>query len=252
MCLIFFAWQAHPEYELVLAANRDEFHARPTAPADFWEAHPELLAGRDLEAGGTWMGVTRQGRFAAVTNYREHRQPVTSEKSRGALVTEYLLGGDVPGAAAASLEGDGYSGFNLLMGAPGELAYVSNRGRGPETLRPGVYGLSNHLLNTGWPKVERGLERFAEAVNQSNPGTEFLFDIVTDRSRVGGTLPGGVPLKLAPEELMRHLFIQSPVYGTRSSTVLTISRQGRVYFEERSFSPDAEETNRAIYEFEIG
>ena len=252
MCLILFAWQAHPEYELVLAANRDEFHARPTAPAEFWEASPDLLAGRDLEAGGTWMGVTRQGRFAAVTNYREHRRPVTAENSRGALVTEYLLGGESPANSAASLDGAGYSGFNLLMGAPGELAYVSNRGSGPGAITPGCHGLSNHLLDTDWPKVEWGLDRFAGVLERNNPRPESLFQIVTDRSRVGGTLPGGVPPKLAPEELIRHLFIQSPVYGTRSSTVLLISKQGRVYFEERSFSSDAEETNRSVHEFDIG
>ena len=252
MCLILFAWQAHPEYELALAANRDEFYARPTAPAEFWEASPDLLAGRDLEAGGTWMGVTRKGRLAAVTNYREYQRPVTSEKSRGALVTDYQLGRESPANSAASLDGAGYNGFNLLMGTPGELAYVSNRGSGPGAITPGFHGLSNHLLDTDWPKVEWGLEQFAGVLERNNPEPESLFQIVTDRSRVGGTLPGGVPPKLAPEELMRHLFIQSPVYGTRSSTVLTISRQGRVYFEERSFSPDASETNRSVHEFDIG
>ena len=252
MCLILFAWQAHPEYELVLAANRDEFHARPTAPADFWDTQPGLLAGRDLEAGGTWMGITRQGRFAAVTNYREHQRPETTEQSRGALVTDYLLGDAGPAASAASLAGDGYSGFNLLMGAPGELAYASNRGRGPETVRPGVHGLSNHLLNTEWPKVEWGLVRFAGVLERSDLDPEALFEIVLDGDRVGGALPGGVPPRLAPEELMRHLFIQSPVYGTRSSTVLLIGVNGQVYFEERSFSADAEETTRIIHDFTIG
>lgn len=251
MCLILFAWKAHPEYELVLVANRDEFHARPTAPASFWADQPGLLAGRDLEAGGTWLGVTREGRFAAVTNYREYKRPVTSEKSRGALVADYLLDAPGPVAAASSLRGDGFGGFNLLMGAPGELVYASNRGRGPETVKPGIHGLSNHLLNTGWPKVEWGLERFAGALEQSAPDPEALFEIVTDRDRVGGILPGGVPPRLAPEELMRHLFIQSPAYGTRSSTVLLIGLEGQVYFEERSFSPDAEESNREVHSFKI-
>ncbi len=251
MCLILFGWQAHPRFELVLVANRDEFHARPTAPASFWADQPGLLAGRDLQAGGTWMGVTREGRFAAITNYREQQRPVRSEKSRGALVTDSLLVARGPFAAASSLEGDGYGGFNLLVGAPGELAYASNRGRGPETVKPGIHGLSNHLLNTGWPKVEWGLERFAGVLEAPVPDPASLFDIVTDRDRVGGSLPGGVPPRLAPEELMRHLFIQSPVYGTRSSTVLLIGVEGQVYFEERSFSPDAEETTRRIHNFKI-
>lgn len=251
MCLILFAWQAHPDYELILGANRDEFHARPAAPAAFWDSHPHLLAGRDLQAGGTWMGITKQGRFAAITNYRESGKPVEAEQSRGALVLDYLLGQSAPDVAAAALNGGTYSGFNLLLGAPGRLAYASNRGRGPESVKPGVHALSNHLLDTDWPKAVHGCERLTELLHSPVQDSDKLFDLLGDPARVGGNLPGDVEPKLAPEELMRHLFIRSPQYGTRCSTVLMIGRDGRVYFEERGFSAAGEETARVVREFVV-
>lgn len=254
MCLILFAWQSHPQYELVLAANRDEFHDRPAAPARFWKEEPNILAGRDLQAGGTWMGVSRQGRIAAITNYREHARPAPwGGLSRGFPVREYLGSVDPPQTAAIHYAdaGDRYSGFNLLLGAPGALWHVSNRGGEPVTVTPGVHGLSNHLLDTDWPKVEDGRMQLQQVLDEKSIDPETLFSLINNRSRVGGTLPEGVEPRLAPEELMRHYFILSPVYGTRCSTVILVGYDGRMRFEERSYAPDGRLTGTVVEEIEV-
>ena len=158
MCLILFAWRMHKDYPLVIAANRDEFHARPTERLAFWQNRPDVLAGRDIEAGGTWMGITRSGRFAALTNYRELADRDRAGRSRGLLVSECLTD-EAPAEASvtrATAEGEAYRGFNLLAADREALWWTSNRGAGPLRLAPGLYGLSNHLLETPWPKVVRG------------------------------------------------------------------------------------------------
>lgn len=254
MCLILFAWQSHPRYELVIAANRDEFHDRPAAAAKFWKEDPNILAGRDLQAGGTWMGVTRQGRIAAITNYREHARPAPwGGLSRGFPVREYLGSVEPPQKAASHYAecGDRYSGFNLLVGAPGGLWHVSNRGGEPAAVTPGIHGLSNHLLDTDWPKVEHGRQRLQQVLDQEDLEPEALFSLINDRSRAGGDLPEGVEPRLAPEELMRHYFILSPVYGTRCSTVILAGYDGRIRFEERSYAPDGRVTGTVLEEIEI-
>ena len=160
MCLIVAAWRMHPELPLILAGNRDEFHARPAAPADWWPEAPELLAGRDLEAGGTWLGVTRRGRFGVVTNYREG-SPRGGEVSRGLLLTDWLTGGDPAEDFAARLqrEEQRYAGFNLLFGDPSTLRYHTNREAVSRQLEPGIHGVSNALLDTPWPKLVVTRER---------------------------------------------------------------------------------------------
>ena len=253
MCLVLFAWDAHPEYELVLAANRDEFHSRPSAPAGFWDGQPSILAGRDLQAGGTWMGVTRSGRFAAITNYREPAAPEPPRaQSRGFLVRDYLASGQAPLSSAQQLarRGERYSGFNLLLGSPGELAYVSNRGARPTQVETGLHGLSNHLLDTDWPKVHAGRERLEEILAEQHLDREALFALLTNRDAVGGALPGENSMQLTPENLARHYFIQSPVYGTRCATILTVSRNGRMAFEERRFDADGAQTGVSAFEFD--
>jgi uncharacterized protein with NRDE domain len=252
MCLILFAWQGHPDYPLVVAANRDEFHQRPTRQAGFWTEQPALLAGRDLLAGGTWLGLTRSGRFAAITNYREPVAPGPSgQKSRGHLVTEFLAGEKTPIGHAESLAaaGSDYGGYNLLLGTPRDLAYVSNRGGKPGPVAGGVHGLSNHLLNTDWPKVHAGRERLQAILAGPGPSAERLFDLLTDRRLT----PGELPVELAPEEireqLMNHYFIVSPEYGTRSSTVVLVHASGRVEFAERQFGSDGCETGSRRFEF---
>ncbi len=251
MCLILFAWQAHPRYELVLAANRDEFHQRPSAAAGFWEDDPEILAGRDLQAGGTWLGVTRSGRLAAVTNYREPIQPVTSpERSRGHLVRDYLNSGAAPLAWAQGLQpmARSFSGFNLLAGSPGELVYLSNRSGGPIPVEPGIHGLSNHLMDTDWPKVHAGRERMEQLLESREPDPEELFGLLTDRALTPGDMPASLEEHLAPERVMKHYFIVSPVYGTRCSTVMLVEHGGAITFIERQFNPAGHETGTEVFE----
>lgn len=254
MCLILFAWKAHPRYSLVLAANRDEFHQRPSSAAHFWEDSPALLAGRDLQAGGTWLGITRSGRFAAITNFREPAVPeLPLEHSRGHLVSNFLESEAKPLEHARQLAGkaENYRGFNLLLGTPAELAYASNRGSGPQPVTPGIHGLSNHLLDTDWPKVQTGRQRLARLLEAEGLEPDKLFDLLADRKPTPGEIPVGPEASLAPEQLMKHYFILSPVYGTRSSNVLLISREGKVQFHERQFSPDGGETEARHFEFTI-
>lgn len=252
MCLILFSWQSHPRYSLVLAANRDEFHQRPSAAAQFWDDEPEILAGRDLLAGGTWLGVTRSGRFAAITNYREPSAPeLPLERSRGHLVRDYLDSGTTPPdyAREVASAGESYRGFNLLLGTPKELSYASNRGAGPLAISAGSHGLSNHLLDTDWPKVHSGRERLEAILQDEQPETEAFFDLLTDKTLTPGTIPEDLATSLAPERLMKHYFIVSPVYGTRCSTVLLVGRDGSVHFHERQFDPTGQAIETRSFQF---
>jgi len=254
MCLILFAWQSHPRYSLVVAANRDEFHQRPSASACFWEDQPDILGGRDLQAGGTWLGVTRSGRFAAVTNYREPTGPAMPvDKSRGDLVRDYLESDGAPLEHARGLIADGisYGGYNLLLAVPESLVYVSNRGDHAATVTAGAHGLSNHLLDTDWPKVHSGRKRLQRLLNDERLDAEDLFGLLTDRSITPGEIPGGLERDLAPEELMKHYFIVSPVYGTRCSTVVLIRRDGNVQFRERQFNPAGQVVDEQSFHFSI-
>jgi uncharacterized protein with NRDE domain len=235
MCLILIAWRTHPDFPLVVAANRDEFYQRPTAAAARWPEDPRVLAGRDLEAGGTWLGVSDDGRFAAVTNVRE---PAVAKgvRSRGHLTRDFLLGDRTPGGFAREVEGPLHSGFNLLLADQTELWYLSNREGDPRPLGPGIYGLSNRLLDTPWPKLVSAKARFAEAL-ASLPGQEAMFNILADpETAPDPTLPDtGVALEW--ERLLSAIFVQSDRYGTRASTVLTRDRQGAIQWEERRFGP---------------
>ena len=253
MCLILFAWQSHPRYSLIVAANRDEFHQRPSAVADFWEDDSDILAGRDLEAGGTWLGLTRSGRFAAITNYREPLAPGHSpERSRGHLVSDYLKSGGMPLEHAGNVHkaGPAYQGFNLLLGTAGELAYVSNRSEKAVPVGAGSHGLSNHLLDTDWPKIISGRERLDRLIQDEALEAESLFELLTDKTLTPGTMPENIEASLAPERLMKHYFIVSPVYGTRCSTVVLIGRDGRVQFLERQFNSQGQATGTSAFSFQ--
>lgn len=255
MCLVLFAWQSHPRYALVLAANRDEFHERPAAPVAWWSDAPGVLAGRDLEAGGTWMGVNRGGRFAALTNYREPAAPGEfSPKSRGELVHQFLAepGPPFEHANRVAQAGENYSGFNLLLGHRDEMAWVSNRGMQTSRVEPGIHGLSNHLLNTHWPKVSVGKEKLhaALASDEESEITESLFTLLTDRNAATGALPERVESGLTAEHLARHFFIVSPVYGTRCSSVILLGHDGTVFLEERRFDPHGKESGRGRFFFQ--
>lgn len=235
MCLIVVGWQAHPEYPLIVAANRDEFYARPTAFADFWGAAPEVFGGRDLEAGGTWLGITRTGRFAAVTNVREPGAG-KGRHSRGKLTQGFLAGRQSAADYVSRIDMAGYSGFNLLVGDGRSLWYCSNRSTTPRQLAPGIYGLSNHLLDSPWPKLVTAREGFAQAIALL-PDRTPLFKVLADDEIVPDTeLPNtGVPLDW--ERRLSAIFVRSEGYGTRASTVVVQSGDGSFVFDERSFGP---------------
>lgn len=235
MCLILIAYRCHPDYGLLVAANRDEFHQRPTAPLAFWEDAPDLLAGRDLQEGGTWMGITRAGRFAALTNYRDPHRIMTGAPSRGHLVSGYLQGDQPAGDTLERLQliADHYNSFNLVLGDETGLYYYSNRAGEPRALPPGFYGLSNHLLGTPWPKLKRGLAMLRGLLErQRDPALDDLLQILTDRTLAPeAELPQtGVPLEW--ERWLSAIFIDAPGYGTRSSTALRVDRGGNACMAE--------------------
>ena len=223
MCLIVLGWRALPDFPLVVAANRDEFHRRPASPAAFWEDSPAILAGRDLQARGTWMGVSRSGRFAAVTNYRGATEP-SAPQSRGALVVDFLAGKASPGGYVEELAKakGSYSGFNLLVADEKELWWMSNRDGEPRRLEPGIYGLGNLLLDS--PEVE-GMKKAFGAAIAAGPAVESLFATVA-AARLAG-----------------------PEYGTRCSTVLLRAAGGRVRYAERSFSSVGAELDTVQFAF---
>ncbi len=251
MCLILFSYNEHPDYPLVVAANRDEFYGRPTAPAAFWDDAPHVLAGRDLEAGGTWMGVTRSGWWAAVTNYRDPSRRKEDAPSRGRLVADYLRQEAAPKAYLDQLvpQADRYNGFNLLVGTPDALAYYSNRDGAVRMLGPGLYGLSNHLLDTGWPKVERGRKKLRRVLESGEVTADRLLDLLHDTTVPADEKLPDTGIGKAGERLLSPMFIESERYGTRSSTVFIVDRAGRAAFAERVYDRNAPpETRRFAFE----
>jgi uncharacterized protein with NRDE domain len=237
VCTLLFAWQVDPARPLVVAANRDEFYARPTAAAGFWADAPQLLAGRDLQAGGTWLGVTRDGRFAALTNVREPGVPTPPHApSRGRLVADFLLARGAPEDYLAGLRPADHAGFNLVVGDGRSLWYLSNRAGPARALGPGVYGVSNAALDTPWPKVVRGRERLAALV-AGGADTRALLDLLEDRAPAADAELPDTGVGLAMERLLSSLFIASPAYGTSSSTALVIHRDGALEFRERTQNP---------------
>ena len=253
MCLILLAHEEHPRYRLVVAANRDEFHARPTAPADWWADAPDVLAGRDLRGGGTWMGVSLDGRWAAVTNYRDPAGERAGAPSRGELVGDFLRGRESPAEYLSRLgpRAGEYNGFNLLVGEPGTVLWLSNRADGQRALAPGVHGVSNHLLDTPWPKVERGKRALGALLREPRLDAEPMLDLLLDRTVAADhELPDtGVGLTL--ERALSTMFISTPEYGTRSSTALLVDHDGGVLFVERTHLPDARETHDRRFEFRV-
>lgn len=255
MCFLVLAYKQHPRYRLVLATNRDEFYARPTAPAAYWTDAPSVLAGRDLQGGGTWMGVTRAGRFAALTNYREPGVTIPDAPTRGALVADYLTGAHNPRTYLedARQRADRYHGFNLLVGDTEGLYYFGNRASEIRMLDPGFYGLSNHLLDTPWPKITRGKAALAAALDADTLDSERLFQFLVDgRSAPDEDLPD-TGVGLTWERVLSSIFIESPTYGTRVSTIVLVDQGGHATFIERTYVPN---TNGELpitrrFEFEI-
>ena len=242
MCLLVLAWQVHPRYRLVVAANRDEFHERPTEAMALWPAPDELIAGRDLRAGGTWLGVDRRRRFGIVTNFRELQRPAPGAPSRGHLIPDYLRNPAPVTDYLQHLEpvAGQYSGFNLLLTDDDSLWYVSNRApQFAQLLPPGIYGLSNELLDTPWPKLQRVRKRFDTLIDQpGNISEEALFAILADPTQAGvdDALPD-TGLSQEWEQLLSSPFISNQDYGTRCSTVLLQGSSGTVSLIERRFGP---------------
>jgi uncharacterized protein with NRDE domain len=226
MCLVVLAFQIHSDVPLIVAANRDEFHSRPTQDAGWWRDSPDVLAGRDLQAGGTWLGLHRSGRFAAVTNYHDVDPPTGSFESRGRLVTDYLLGKMNPMDFLQTIDGESFAGFNLLLGDTRTIGYLSNRGAGLRALTPGIYGLSNATLDSSWDKVERSKERLAGLIDADRANDDALFELLAD------TGDGSVK---AP-------FVVDDTYGTRCSTIVRADHAGGWQFIERRFGPKGNAT----------
>ena len=241
MCLLALAWRSHPDYSLILAGNRDERHARASAAAGFWSDAPALLAGRDLEAGGTWLGVTTAGRYAVVTNYREGLDPAKAPRSRGALTAEFLKREVTPEQYLHEVQvhAGEYGGFSLVVGDRDSLWYFANRGGGaPAPIAPGVHALSNHLLDTPWPKVQAAKARLKLLLDTDAVTVDALLKMLADRTPAGTGLPDtGIGAEL--ERRVSAAFVADPVYGTRSSTVLLLHRDGSLRFSERRFDAQA-------------
>lgn len=238
MCLIVFGWQVIPGMPLVAAANRDEFYARPTAQAVWWDDHPHVYAGRDLRSGGTWMGITRDSRFAAITNIREPSEKRDDMPSRGALVADFLAGDASPQAYVEEVAARGrkYNGFNLLVGNRDQLIWYSNGGpddeRNGKPLAPGVYGLSNGSLDAPWPKVVRTKAQFSSLLCQGAP-YEAYFDMLSDTTRAPDCRLPRTGVSLEWERALSAVCIESPEYGTRASTVVQLYTSDSPMLHER-------------------
>ena len=254
MCLIVVACGLRADFPLIVAANRDEFFARPTDPARFWPDAPTLLAGRDREQGGTWLGVTRSGRVAAVTNFRDGGRRRTGRHSRGWLVRDFLLSDATPHTFLQTVHAErrDYDGFNLIVGTAQRLVHYSNETAEKSELGPGVHGLSNHLLNTPWPKVERAKARLASLASvPAGDLNDRLFELLSDDAQAADHELPSTGVSLEWERLLSSAFIRTQDYGTRSSTTVLAGASGEWRFEERSFSPEHAPASQRVEAFQV-
>jgi uncharacterized protein with NRDE domain len=252
MCLVLVAWRGHAKSPCVIAANRDEFHSRPAAAAQWWPSQPPILAGRDLSAGGTWLGLTRTGRFAALTNYRDSGQRRPDAPSRGAVVASILMSSDTIDQSLEYLTrvSADYNGFNVLFSDGARLAiYESMRGSGRE-LGPGIYGLSNHLLDTPWPKVQTAKSRLTSALSQPATTDALLKLLRDDQPAPDEQLPR-TGLSLQWERLLSSAFVRAPDYGTRCSTVVRIDENRRACFDEWTWDAAGAPMGAVSLQFEL-
>lgn len=253
MCLILFAYHVHPVYKLIVAANRDEDFQRPTAPVHFWEESHGILAGRDLEKMGTWMGVTKGGRFAALTNFRNPKEIMVGKHSRGELVADALkYDGKLKDYMQDLMKNNHlYPGYNLLAGDGNELFYYSNIEKNLQKLKPGIHGVSNHLLNTEWPKVQIGKEGIANSINEKKEDiVNSLFTLLQNSEQAPDELLPNTGVSLEMERRLSSLFIQNERYGTRSSSVLLMSDE-KIEFFERVFSQEQVKENDQKYTIDL-
>ncbi len=252
MCLVAFAHHVDPQFPLIVAGNRDEFHARPTQDAHWWPDHPEIFGGRDLQAGGTWLAVHRNGRFATVTNFRDAQKESGKLRSRGHLVADFLESDLAPLAYLESIDGDAYAGFNLLIADTTVLAYLSNRGGGLRELSPGIYGLSNAALDAPWHKVRQSKAALGDLIDSNAVNETNLLRLLDEREKAPAAEIKSERLSFAKAHALSATFIVQPDYGTRCSTALTVSSSGDVRFIERRFDPAGEATGESRFAFMIG
>lgn len=241
MCLITFAYQNHPKYNLILAGNRDEFYGRPTRKAQFWseEGYPDILAGKDLKGGGTWLGVHKDGRWGTLTNYRDPSIQKEDPPTRGELVTDYLKSGRsaMDYLQDVTQKADEYNGFNLLLWDTKGFYHYSNQSKKVINISHGIHGISNALLDTPWPKLTSANRQLAEVIQEEEISKEKLFELLKDETKAAEEhLPvTGIPKDL--EKAVSSIFIKTENYGSRCSTVLLIDKEGNIDFTERSYEP---------------
>ncbi|NIA28010.1 MAG: hypothetical protein GWP02_08130 [Desulfobulbaceae bacterium] len=252
MCLVVLAFDAHPEFPLIVAGNRDEFHSRPTQDANWWPDDTNIVGGRDLLAGGTWLAVHRSGRFATVTNYRDAETKAGKLRSRGHLVTEFLRSDLSPIDYLRSIDGALYAGFNLLVADAGQLAYLSNEGDELRELPAGIYGLSNATLDTPWAKVERSKSRLESLIENGDVNQTQLLRLLNDREKgpLDEVRPGRLPYATA--HAITAPFIVLPDYGTRCSSVIQLASDGRCEFLERRFDANGKQSGESRLSFSTG
>lgn len=249
MCLITFAYKKHKKYKLIIVANRDEFYQRPTTTANQWEDEPNIIAGRDLKGNGTWMGFHKNGRFSALTNYRDGFNEKQNAPSRGHLVTSFLLSQNDSQEHLQQLTETAalYNGYNLLAYDGKDLGYYSNQIEKPQILESGIYGLSNSTLDVSWPKVNKAISGLEALIQQDEIDVNKAFAIMQNKTIApDDELPNtNIPIKW--ERLLSAMYIESPEYGTRCSTVFLLDYDGNYHFEERSYIPK----NQAIFKGKI-
>jgi uncharacterized protein with NRDE domain len=253
MCLLFLSVQNHPNYKLILAGNRDEFYNRRTATAQFWTDHTHILGGRDLEAGGTWLAMSKKGRIGMVTNYRDPQHINPNAPSRGHLISDFLIHAMPPDQYLkhVSASGSKYNGFNLILGNADDLWYYSNYRTGIEKLGRGFYGLSNHLLETSWPKVLRGKEKIKPILDGPLVDPEKLLDVLYDDEVASDEYLPNTGLPLDRERALSSMFIKSEGYGSRCSTVVLIDKTDHVLFTERVYDTSSFDHTTASFQFKI-
>ncbi len=254
MCLILFALNEHPKYPLVLLANRDEYFNRPTLYAHPWEEYSEMIAGRDQTAGGTWLGITKRNRFAAITNYRDPQRLNPDAQSRGALTKNFLTGAQAPARYIDEIKSKdiSYNGYNLLLSSsPGIMTHYSNITSKTTILYKGIHGLSNHLLDTQWPKVKKGIRSFKQVLSEKIIDPKQLLEIMlNNKPASNGKLPStGIDKDL--ERKLSSMFINIPGYGTRCTTILMIDRHNQATFHEHTFNEAREEINQTTFTFHM-
>ena len=253
MCLIFLSYNQHPDYPLIIAANRDEFLDRPALPLDYWPDNPKILAGKDLTGGGTWLGVTLSGYFSMLTNYRDMANIKANAPTRGKLVLDYLKGEFDPSSYLQALDASGsqYNGYNILLGTLNNPWYYSNQNHKFYQLGSGLYGLSNALLDTKWPKVERGKEAFRDLVERNNINSKSLFELMTDQELADDNLLPDTGIGFEKEKLLSSMFIDMPGYGTRNTTLLIMDSSKTVEITERTYSKVDGRTSDKKFSFSL-